>query len=177
MLTSVMVELDTVTDAKSGQRVKKPKRILNHDEMTETEGMDVEEIPKFFVEFWDELVDEYGHDVIDMLAYDEGITGAVHEQDPEHYYWFHTDEGGDPWIVGFLVQKFLQKFRPDDCWGLTWACTCSKPRLDEFHGGGMFVSASEIKFFDSYSWLLDQTTKHREEHQSKGADTQEKAEG
>lgn len=41
--------------------------------------------------------------------------------------WFHAEENGDPWRVAHVVQKFLRRFRPDQCWSLTYALTCSKP--------------------------------------------------
>ena len=43
-----------------------------------------------------------------------------------------------------LVQKFLKRFRPDQWWSLTYAATCSKPRVGEFGGGAVFVTADEI---------------------------------
>ncbi|MGA2258340.1 MAG: hypothetical protein ABSG53_27055, partial [Thermoguttaceae bacterium] len=44
-----------------------------------------------------------------------------------------------------LVHKFLKRFRPDQCWSLTYANTCSKFRVGEFSGGAVFVTANEIK--------------------------------
>lgn len=59
--------------------------------------------------------------------------------------WFHADTYGDPTHVAWLVHKFLKQFRPDQCWSLTYANTCSKPRVGEFSGGAVFVTATEIK--------------------------------
>jgi hypothetical protein len=54
------------------------------------------------------------------------------------------------------VQKFLKKFRPDQCWSLTYATTCSKPRAGEFGGGAVFVTADEIKWQNAYDFIEDQ---------------------
>ena len=43
--------------------------------------------------------------------------------------WLHADDYGDPTHVAWLVHKFLKRFRPDQCWSLTYANTCSKPKL------------------------------------------------
>ena len=69
--------------------------------------------------------------------------------------WLFSEEFGRVDRVAHLVQKFLRQFRPDRCWSLTWALTCSKLRLGEFSGGAMFVTASEIKGLDSHSFLYD----------------------
>ena len=55
------------------------------------------------------------------------------------HLWLYAEESGNPDHVAWLVQKFLQKFRPDQYWSLTWAATCSKPRVGEFSGGAVFV--------------------------------------
>ena len=60
--------------------------------------------------------------------------------------------------VAWLVQKFLKKFRPDQCWSLTYAATCSKPRVGEFGGGAMFVTANKIKWQNAYDFIEEQRT-------------------
>lgn len=67
--------------------------------------------------------------------------------------WFNSDENGDPNKVAGIVQQFLKLFRPYECFSLTWACWCSKPRIGAFEGGAMFVTANEIKFYSAYEWL------------------------
>ena len=60
------------------------------------------------------------------------------------HLWVYAEESGNPDNVAWLVQKFLKKFRPDQCWSLTYATTCSKPRAGEFGGGAVFVTADAI---------------------------------
>ena len=59
------------------------------------------------------------------------------------YVWFHSEESGSVEHVASFVQEFLKKWRPNGCWVLTWANTCSKPRLEGFAGGGVFVTANK----------------------------------
>ena len=63
---------------------------------------------------------------------------------------------GDPTHVAWLVRKFLARFRPDECWSLTFATTCSKPRAGEFGGGAVFVTARGSRSQDGYSFVEDQ---------------------
>ena len=66
-------------------------------------------------------------------------------------WWIYADENGYPEIVASVVRQFLHKFRPDNYFTLTWAETCSKPRLSAFCGGGMFVTAKLEKFYNPWS--------------------------
>ena len=55
-----------------------------------------------------------------------------------------------------LVRKFLKQFRPDDCWSLTWSETCSKPRVGQFGGGAVFVTASDVAWGGSCDFVEQQ---------------------
>lgn len=66
---------------------------------------------------------------------------------------FFSEEAGDSWLLAILLQKYLAKFHPDDCLWLTYACTCSKPRPDEFSGGGHFITAEEIENWDAWAFV------------------------
>jgi hypothetical protein len=59
----------------------------------------------------------------------------------------YADESGDLECVAAFAKAFLAKFRPNDCWSLTWADTCSRPRIGEFSGGGLFITAKSARFF------------------------------
>ncbi len=60
------------------------------------------------------------------------------------YLWVYVGETGSVSQLAHLVQKFLRTFRPRECWSLTYAFTCSQPRVGEFSGGGVFVTADEV---------------------------------
>ncbi len=65
------------------------------------------------------------------------------------HLWFYTEEWGELDRVVHLVRKFLKTFRPSDCWALSYAITCSKPRVGEFGGGAVFVTADDIQYFSA----------------------------
>lgn len=73
--------------------------------------------------------------------------------DTGRYLWLFAEEGGDPGQVGHLVQKFLRQFRPDQCWALTYATSCSKPRIGEFSGGAFFVTADSAELIDAHDFI------------------------
>jgi hypothetical protein len=53
------------------------------------------------------------------------------------------------------VQKFLKKFRPGQCWSLAYSTTCSKPRVSEFGGGAVFVTADTIQSNSTNDFIED----------------------
>lgn len=77
--------------------------------------------------------------------------------------WFYSEEGNDPYAVGQVVQEFIKKFRPGSGfkWGMQWAETCSRLRLDEFGGGAIAVTEDKIVCM-STSYLLEQMLKNPE---------------
>jgi hypothetical protein len=69
------------------------------------------------------------------------------------HLWLYADNWGNPENVAHLVQKFLKMFRPDQCWSLTYAATCSKPRVGEFEGGAIFVTADAIQHQNAHTFI------------------------
>jgi len=63
------------------------------------------------------------------------------------------EKTGDIDNVTVLVQEFLSKFRQDDIWSTTYACTCSSPLVGAFGGGVVVVSAQTMKW--SHSWYTE----------------------
>ena len=76
--------------------------------------------------------------------------------DARRYLWICAEEHGDAERVAHLVRKFLQQFHPDQCWSLTYATTCSKPRVGEFGGGAVFVTADAIRWQNAYEFVEQQ---------------------
>ena len=74
--------------------------------------------------------------------------------------WFCAEESGDPRAVAEFVRDFLKRFRPNDSFSLEYALTCSKPRLDGFGGGAVFVTAVEIEHMDTAAWLAERCREH-----------------
>jgi hypothetical protein len=83
--------------------------------------------------------------------------------------WLYSEESGCMEHVAEFVRAFLANFRPKSCWSLTWADTCSNPRIGEFSGGGMFVTATRIRFFmpiDDISWARNRFEKRTRRQRS-----------
>ena len=74
----------------------------------------------------------------------------------EETLWLHCDSHATPKHAAWLVQKFLKRFRPDQCWWLTYATSCSNLRTGEFSGGAVFVTAAEITFHTVYDFVQQQ---------------------
>ena len=72
------------------------------------------------------------------------------------HLWLYAEDSGNADNVAWLVHKFLKQFRPGQCWSLTYAATCSKPRVGEFGGGALIVTADEIKWQNAYSFIEEQ---------------------
>lgn len=82
------------------------------------------------------------------------------DHEPEgwgRHLWLYAEEYGEPGIVAWLMQKFLKRFRPSQFWSLTYATSCSKPRVGEFGGGTVFVTADEIQCQDAHDFAQDCT--------------------
>ncbi len=73
-----------------------------------------------------------------------------------HHLWLYAESWGDVSNVTWLAQKFLKRFRPDQCWSLTYSATCSKPRVGEFGGGAVFVTADTIRGQNACDFIEDQ---------------------
>jgi hypothetical protein len=66
--------------------------------------------------------------------------------------WIYTDEWGDVVRVAELVCEWQQKFTIQSPWSLTYAETCSKPRLDEFTGGAVVCYKGEAHYMNAVGW-------------------------
>jgi hypothetical protein len=66
--------------------------------------------------------------------------------------WIQSDECGNVEHVAAFVQEFLRTFRPNAAWWMSWADTCSKPRINSCGGGAAFVTADKIEYIDAQSW-------------------------
>ena len=92
----------------------------------------------------------------DRLGFDFAFHGEHDEQDQwGRHLWVYAEAYGNPTHVAWLVQKFLKRFRPNDSWSLTYATACSKPRVGEFGGGALFVTADENRKQDAGDFLED----------------------
>jgi len=75
--------------------------------------------------------------------------------------WIHADEHGVPNNVAYLVQQFLIAWQPEGCFGMGYAFTCDKPRVDEFGGGAFFVTATKEYWMDTYAFVDEHVSAHK----------------
>jgi hypothetical protein len=101
----------------------------------------------------------------DMPDYDPdygdgaGFCHSFDDSDPDgwgRHLWLHAEEGACLDRLAYLVKKFLKQFRPDQCWSLTYAATCSKQRVGEFGGGALFVTADQVLWQNAYDFVEQQ---------------------
>ena len=89
-------------------------------------------------------MEDYDSDAGDDAGFQYEFDDSDEEDVGRHLWLFSRD-----WAfidnVAHLVRKFLGQFRPTECWSLTWSATCTKPRVGEFGGGAVFVTAERIE--------------------------------
>lgn len=79
------------------------------------------------------------------------------------HLWLHAVEYAELDRLAHLIRKFLKEFRPNDVWSLTYATYCSKPRVGEFSGGALFVTAADVKWNNAYDFVEEQTKAFHEQ--------------
>ena len=95
-------------------------------------------------------------DDAENVGFEYEFSGDDKDEDWGRYVWLYAEEWADLERVAHLVQKFLEQFRPEGCWSLSWATTCSKPRVGEFGGGALFVTAEDVTWQNAYDFIEDQ---------------------
>lgn len=131
------------------------------NDLTEPEKAWAEQVKAFFAEHDYEGDPESLPPELGLLYTEDDFgMGFTMEVEDDDSLWIYSDESGDVDSASRFVQSFLRKFRPDDCEGFEWAGTCSKPRLDAFCGGAVFITATEIDATYSGKWLGERTAAH-----------------
>ena len=118
-----------------------------------------------FLRDYEDEDDDYCHPGFDWELRPKG------HKDEKQFLWLYAEESGSPARLAHLIQGFLRRFDLQGCWSITYAATCSKPRLSEFGGGAVFVTADAIEWMDTYSWVDDRIEAHeqrQQEHKKKG---------
>jgi hypothetical protein len=74
-----------------------------------------------------------------------GFSWQIEGESPDRLLWIHHgDESGSVEAIPDFICAFLSKFRPNDYFTLEWATWCSKPRIREFSGGAIFITATDV---------------------------------
>ena len=73
----------------------------------------------------------------------------------ESHIVLYAEENGDPGKVVWLVRKFLDRFDRHGAWSMAYCCRCDKPRIGEFGGGSVVVTAQTAQWFDASAAAMD----------------------
>lgn len=119
----------------------------------------IEDITPLEKKWIDENIEKFDKD----FYYSKDDENFDEEDYSSAFQWVFEEEGTSLWIYGEeyanvesvadFMHAFLKENRPDGCLSFSWAETCSKLRLDNFHGGGYFITAKEAKFVSSFSFI------------------------
>lgn len=81
--------------------------------------------------------------------------------------WIHDDGNGDPDHVAAFVQRLAEELDLTGVFGFEWANACSRPRLEAFGGGAMFIDLASGDILTTIStnhWLTCQLVDGRQTH-------------
>ena len=104
---------------------------------------------------WPEDWPTFNYELHSKRGWSQEQQKMVAHPDKPKDLWIYSEEYGSIEDIGEFVHAFLKKFRPDQCFTLTWADTCSKPRIGEFGGGAVFVTADDIEWMNTYQWVAE----------------------
>jgi len=65
--------------------------------------------------------------------------GPIEFEEEDKGIWIYSHEYGNPNLVIETVRMWQENESISKPFRICWACTCSKPRVDEFCGGGAVV--------------------------------------
>ena len=103
-------------------------------------------------------------DIEEARANDDGLGEDDHDLGQvelgDRTLWFCARESGDPQAVAVFVQGFLKRFRPNGTFSMEHTFSCSRPRLDGFGGGAIFVTAERIEHLDTFAWVSERCREH-----------------
>lgn len=88
-----------------------------------------------------------------------GVSYDFEKGDGCENLWIYAEESFMVENLADLLQAFLKEHRPDQYISFTWSHTCSKMRLDEFSGGGVFITAKSQKWCVPYAFIDKEAAK------------------
>lgn len=124
--------------------------------------------------WWNKILDGIGEvdfEFLDPLVEWECIDFQYRFEGEGSSLWIFSDECGVVDQVICLVREFLSLHRPGEVFTLSWADTCSSPRLGEFGGGAVIVTAEGADWVNTWAWLAEK----KKERDGKTSKTKEGA--
>lgn len=98
----------------------------------------------------DSIIKRYGMDIDD-----EGLCFNYEIDRSSMELWMYSEEAGNPDHVALFVQDYFRKFDKSGCFTMTWAHWCSRPRVGEFGGGAVVVTAEKLMWLDARDWAFN----------------------
>ena len=125
----------------------------------------IEDVTPLEKEWIDENIEKFDKD----FFYPKDDENFDEEDYCPAFQWKFEGEGTSIWIYGEeyaniesvadFMHAFIKEMRPKEYLQFSWAETCSKLRIDNFHGGGVFITAKEVKFISSFSFISEEINK------------------
>ena len=111
----------------------------------------VERAMEMSAEYINPDTDDRGFAIQRQGDYDSGSTAL----------WIWADECGDVESVAQFVADVGKALDLTGMWGMTWAETCSRPRINEFGGGAVAVNLTtgRISYMNARGWLDHELSK------------------
>jgi hypothetical protein len=106
-------------------------------------------------------LDLYNDLCAEGAAEDPPSDGFLLSLDPAHggsNLWMREDGTGDPQRVIDFVLRCADSFGLTGRWGLQWANTCSRPRVNAFGGGAHVLDLERrntVAWIGTHGWLDD----------------------
>lgn len=85
-----------------------------------------------------------------------GFAVSVQPDGSGRCLWIRDDDSGDPERVIRFVKRCAASFGLTGLWGFQYACTCSRPRLGGFGGGGHVLdlaTGETVDWISTDDWL------------------------
>ena len=75
--------------------------------------------------------------------------------EPQPSLWLRSSDGGTDAACAF-IQHLLHQFQLREAGTVEWSHDCSKPRTDAYGGGAAFITAHELRTFNTAEWVREQ---------------------
>lgn len=85
--------------------------------------------------------------------------------------WVYSEEHADVSRLEDVLAAYQKKFGDQKAIVLSWAFTCSKPRLSEFGGGATVIVGGKVKNLDARQWAEELARKMVPGHGKKEVET------
>lgn len=82
-----------------------------------------------------------------------GVQANIEEIDGKKCVFIRSDESADVDAVAHILKDWLSEMKIEKAVQFEWASTASKPVPNAFGGGAAHITATEIKWMDTSSWL------------------------